>query len=300
MVGCRSQPPRSMPRCSTARRPASSPIPPSTYSSSRDRRTPPCEGFADAGHRRHRPDLDRRGRVPLRPRHEEHGHRLAGVGCPYAHEVAKHYAVNIALHTDHCPKDKLDTFVRPLPRGPAPSGSRGAGPPRFQSHMWDGSAVAARREPVDIAARAPGSLSQPRRRSSSRSRSASSAVRRTASPTAIDENLYSTAEDAIGTIKALGSGRERALPDRPDLRQRARRLQAGQRQAAPGDPLCRPSTPSRTEFGLPTRRALRPRLPRRLGIAARGDRPPRRLRRHQDERRHRHAVRLHARHRRPG
>src|SRR5215216_5418046 len=32
----------------------------------------------------------------------------------YAHEVAKNYDVNIALHTDHCPKDKLDGFVRPL------------------------------------------------------------------------------------------------------------------------------------------------------------------------------------------
>src|SRR3954453_14026303 len=26
----------------------------------------------------------------------------------YAHEVAQNYDVNIALHTDHCPKDKLD------------------------------------------------------------------------------------------------------------------------------------------------------------------------------------------------
>src|SRR5918997_3871645 len=29
----------------------------------------------------------------------------------FAHEVAKSYDVNIALHTDHCPKDKLDGFV---------------------------------------------------------------------------------------------------------------------------------------------------------------------------------------------
>ena len=34
----------------------------------------------------------------------------------YAAEVAKAYPVNIALHTDHCPKDKLDGFVRPLHR----------------------------------------------------------------------------------------------------------------------------------------------------------------------------------------
>ncbi|WP_242424919.1 class II fructose-bisphosphate aldolase, partial [Frankia sp. EI5c] len=32
----------------------------------------------------------------------------------YAHHVAKAYPVNIALHTDHCPADKLDTYIRPL------------------------------------------------------------------------------------------------------------------------------------------------------------------------------------------
>src|SRR3954471_2683975 len=58
----------------------------------------------------------------------------------YAHEVAKNYPVNIALHTDHCPKDKLDGFVRPLL---ALSKERVAAgdAPLFQSHMWDGSAV---------------------------------------------------------------------------------------------------------------------------------------------------------------
>src|ERR1700730_15347751 len=32
----------------------------------------------------------------------------------YAREVAKQYPVHVALHTDHCPKDKLDGFMRPL------------------------------------------------------------------------------------------------------------------------------------------------------------------------------------------
>src|SRR5256885_6841426 len=31
----------------------------------------------------------------------------------YAYVVAAKYGVNIALHTDHCPKDKLDGFMRP-------------------------------------------------------------------------------------------------------------------------------------------------------------------------------------------
>ncbi|WP_347353100.1 class II fructose-bisphosphate aldolase [Intrasporangium sp.] len=58
----------------------------------------------------------------------------------YAHEVAKSYPVNIALHTDHCPKDKLDGFVRPLLAASTERVAAG-GLPYFQSHMWDGSAV---------------------------------------------------------------------------------------------------------------------------------------------------------------
>ena len=58
----------------------------------------------------------------------------------YAHEVAKNYPINIALHTDHCPKDKLDGYVRPLLEISAERVARGE-EPLFQSHMWDGSAV---------------------------------------------------------------------------------------------------------------------------------------------------------------
>jgi fructose-bisphosphate aldolase class II len=58
----------------------------------------------------------------------------------YAQEVAKKYPVNIALHTDHCPQDKLDGFVRPLLDISRERVSRGE-LPVFQSHMWDGSAV---------------------------------------------------------------------------------------------------------------------------------------------------------------
>ncbi|MCG5442277.1 class II fructose-bisphosphate aldolase [Micromonospora sp. NIE79] len=58
----------------------------------------------------------------------------------YAHEVAKKYSVNIALHTDHCPKDKLDGFVRPLMAISQERVKRGE-EPLYQSHMWDGSAV---------------------------------------------------------------------------------------------------------------------------------------------------------------
>lgn len=58
----------------------------------------------------------------------------------FAHVVAEKYPVNIALHTDHCPKDKLDGFVRPLLKISQERVARGLNP-LFQSHMWDGSAV---------------------------------------------------------------------------------------------------------------------------------------------------------------
>ncbi|WP_413542538.1 class II fructose-bisphosphate aldolase [Citricoccus nitrophenolicus] len=57
----------------------------------------------------------------------------------FAREVAKNYGVNIALHTDHCPKDKLDGFVLPL-LDASEVEVRAGRDPFFNSHMWDGSA----------------------------------------------------------------------------------------------------------------------------------------------------------------
>jgi fructose-bisphosphate aldolase class II len=58
----------------------------------------------------------------------------------FAHVIAAKYPINVALHTDHCPKDKLDTYVRPLLAISSERVSAGRDP-LFQSHMWDGSAV---------------------------------------------------------------------------------------------------------------------------------------------------------------
>ncbi|OXM52325.1 class II fructose-bisphosphate aldolase [Amycolatopsis alba] len=58
----------------------------------------------------------------------------------FAQVVAAKYDVNVALHTDHCPKDKLDGFVRPLIEISAERVKNGQHP-LFQSHMWDGSAI---------------------------------------------------------------------------------------------------------------------------------------------------------------
>ena len=58
----------------------------------------------------------------------------------FARTVAAKLPVNIALHTDHCPKDKLDGYMRPLVKISQERVARGLDP-LFQSHMWDGSAV---------------------------------------------------------------------------------------------------------------------------------------------------------------
>ncbi|WGX97567.1 class II fructose-bisphosphate aldolase [Nocardioides sp. L-11A] len=120
----------------------------------------------------------------------------------YAAEVAKSYPVNIALHTDHCPKDKLDGFVRPLLAISAERVARGEAP-LFQSHMWDGSAV-----PLDENLQIAEELL---------AKAAAARIileievgvvggEEDGIVGAIDEKLYTTAEDALATVRALGVG----------------------------------------------------------------------------------------------
>ncbi len=59
----------------------------------------------------------------------------------FARTVADKYPVHIALHTDHCPAGKLDGYMRPLVKLSQERVARGEDP-LFQSHMWDGSAIA--------------------------------------------------------------------------------------------------------------------------------------------------------------
>jgi fructose-bisphosphate aldolase class II len=58
----------------------------------------------------------------------------------FAHEVADACPVTIALHTDHCPPDQLDGFLRPLLAESRVRHGRGQRP-LFNSHMFDGSAL---------------------------------------------------------------------------------------------------------------------------------------------------------------
>ncbi len=120
----------------------------------------------------------------------------------YVHEVAKNYGVIVAVHTDHCPKGALDGFVMPLIAASEEEVKAGRNP-IFQSHMWDGSAV-----PL-----------------AENLRIAEDMLKKTKNINAIleveigvvggeedgvsheiNDQLYTTLEDAIATVEALGLG----------------------------------------------------------------------------------------------
>lgn len=120
----------------------------------------------------------------------------------FAREVAKKYSINVALHTDHCPKNNLDKFVRPLLAISAERVAKGE-EPLFQSHMWDGSAVplgenlqiaeellaltAAAKVVLEIEVGVVGGEED-------------------GVVGAIDEKLYTTVEDGLAMVEALGLG----------------------------------------------------------------------------------------------
>lgn len=56
------------------------------------------------------------------------------------HRLAEKYDVLVALHTDHCQADKIDTFLRPLIAESKKRIAEGKGP-LFNSHMLDASAL---------------------------------------------------------------------------------------------------------------------------------------------------------------
>ncbi|MFI6076791.1 class II fructose-bisphosphate aldolase [Actinoplanes sp. NPDC051343] len=120
----------------------------------------------------------------------------------FAYEVAKNYPINIALHTDHCPKDKLDKYVRPLLAISKERVSNGRAP-LFQSHMWDGSAV-----PVDENLQIAEDLLKDAAAAHIILEIEVGVVggEEDGVSAAIDDKLYSTIEDGLATAAALGLG----------------------------------------------------------------------------------------------
>jgi fructose-bisphosphate aldolase class II len=120
----------------------------------------------------------------------------------YARVVAAKYPVNIALHTDHCPKDKLDGFMKPLVKISQERVAKGLDP-LFQSHMWDGSAV-----PLDENLSIAAELIEECAKAHVIMEMEIGVVGGEEDGVVgeINEKLYTTPEDALATAEAVGLG----------------------------------------------------------------------------------------------
>ncbi|WUH91879.1 class II fructose-bisphosphate aldolase [Streptomyces sp. NBC_00433] len=122
----------------------------------------------------------------------------------FAHIVAEKYPVTVALHTDHCPKDKLDAYVRPLLAISQERVDAGRNP-LFQSHMWDGSAetlddnLAIAKELLAQAAKAKIILEMEITPTGGEEDGVSHEI---------NDNLYTTVDDAFRTVEAVGLGEQ--------------------------------------------------------------------------------------------
>ncbi|HEY5835520.1 class II fructose-bisphosphate aldolase [Streptomyces sp.] len=120
----------------------------------------------------------------------------------FAHVVADKYPITVALHTDHCPKDKLDAYVRPLLKVSQERVSAGRNP-LFQSHMWDGSAetldenLAIAKELLAEAVKAKIILEMEITPTGGEEDGVSHEI---------NDSLYTTVEDAFRTVEAVGLG----------------------------------------------------------------------------------------------
>ncbi|NMD46032.1 MAG: class II fructose-bisphosphate aldolase [Propionibacterium sp.] len=120
----------------------------------------------------------------------------------YAHVVAKNYPVNIVVHTDHCQKEKLDIYVKPLIAISQERVDRGL-EPLFQSHMWDGSAVPME-ENLQIADELLALTSKARQILEIEVGVVGGEEDGVAAE--INDKLYTTVEDGLRTIEVLGLG----------------------------------------------------------------------------------------------
>jgi fructose-bisphosphate aldolase class II len=122
----------------------------------------------------------------------------------FAHVVAEKYPVTVALHTDHCPKGKLDGYVRPLLAISQERVAAGRNP-LFQSHMWDGSAenlddnLAIAKELLAEAVKAKIILEMEITPTGGEEDGVSHEI---------NESLYTTVDDAFRTVEAVGLGEQ--------------------------------------------------------------------------------------------
>jgi fructose-bisphosphate aldolase, class II len=120
----------------------------------------------------------------------------------FAREVTKNFDIKVALHTDHCNLEQLDTFVRPLIELSTEQVKAG-GEAIFNSHMWDGSEV-----PLDQNLEIAKEFLTKTRNIGAILEIEVGAVggEEDGVEGAIGEHLYSTVADGIATVEALGLG----------------------------------------------------------------------------------------------
>jgi len=120
----------------------------------------------------------------------------------YAREVAAAYGVTIALHTDHCHAQYVDSWLRPLLAISTERVARGE-QPLFVSHMFDGSSVPLEENLV---------LSEELLELSQAARTVLEIEigvvggEEDGHAAEINEKLYTTTEDGLATVERLGSG----------------------------------------------------------------------------------------------
>ncbi len=130
--------------------------------------------------------------------------RVAGsrAMAAYAREIADGYGVTVALHTDHCAKGNIDSWLRPLLELEGEEVKAGR-LPLFQSHMWDGSAI-----PLDENLEIAQELLELAVAAKTVLEVEIGAVGGEEDGVVgeINEKLYTTTADAIKTVEALGLG----------------------------------------------------------------------------------------------
>ncbi|WP_430868149.1 class II fructose-bisphosphate aldolase [Demequina aurantiaca] len=120
----------------------------------------------------------------------------------FAREVADSYGVTIALHTDHCHATYVDSWLRPLLAASTDRVKNG-GEPIFQSHMWDGSSVpmgenlSLAQELLELSVAAKTILEI---------EIGVVGGEEDGHAAEINDKLYTTTEDGLATVEALGLG----------------------------------------------------------------------------------------------
>ena len=206
----------------------------------------------------------------------------------FGHSIATKYPVNFALHTDHCPEATLDGYVRPLlERSKARKASGEM--VLFQSHMFDGAELPLEenltisRELLDDMAAIDVILEI--------EIGIVGGEEDGVDNEGIDrEKLYTSPADMLAVAERLGTGENGTYLPGGSIRERPRCLQARKREARSDDS---PLGPGRRRGRVRSRWPFLPGVSRWFRFIHRGHPRNPRVRRHKDEHRHRHPVRVH-------